>query len=249
MKQFLIYTIYLICFMPAMAEDLRFEEANTYFSEEKYEEAINTYEEILSSNVESAEIYYNLGNAYYKTGQLPKAILNFERALLLSPHDKDIRHNLEMVNTQITDKLETVGKFFLAEWFNNFKSITKSDTWAIISIITFGLFVFLIGVFFFSGQRVVKQISFFVGILLFFASFFAFNFSGAQKNKLVHRDSAIIFDPSVSIKSSPSTGGKDLFILHEGTKVKILENLREWKRIQISDGNEGWVHSSSIEMI
>ena len=249
MKRFLLYTICLICFTPVMAEDLRFEEANTYFSEEKYEEAITTYEEILNSNVESADLYYNLGNAYYKTAQLPKAILNYERAILLSPHDKDIRYNLEMVNTQITDKLENVGKFFLAEWFNSFKNTTKSDTWAIISISAFGLFIISLGIFFFSRQSAIKQISFFIGIIFFFGSFFAFNFSGAQKNKLVHRDTAIIFEPSVSIKSSPSTGGKDLFILHEGTKVKILESLMEWKRVQISDGNEGWIHSSTIEVI
>lgn len=249
MKRFITYIISLIFFVPLMANDIRFEKGNSFFLEEKYDEAISTYEEVLNSGMESADIYYNLGNAYYKSSKLPQAILNYERALLLSPHDKDIRYNLGMCNTQITDKLKHVETFFLKGWLTNFKNATKSDTWAIISIISFFVFALLFGFFFFSGKRTIKQISFSVGILFFFVSFIAFNFSGSQKHKLVNRDSAIIFEPSVAIKSSPSFGGKELFILHEGTKVKILESLNDWSRIAISDGNDGWIPTSAIELI
>ena len=231
------------------AQDTRFAKANELFGAEKYEEAVTAYAEILNSGVESGALYYNLGNAYYKSGKLPEAILNFERALLLSPHDKDIRYNLEMANLQITDKLDTVGEFFLVNWFNNFKNKTKSDTWALISIIAFVLSILGIGLFLFARKRALKQVSFSMAIVLFVISFLAFNFSASQKEKLTDRKSAIIFAPSISVKSSPSSGGTDLFILHEGTKVNILEQVSDWNRVVISDGNEGWIPASAIEII
>jgi len=249
MKKLAIYMLTLLSFTAVYANDNRFENANTLFSEEKYNEAITAYNEILNSGVESAEVYYNLGNAFYKSGALPKAILNYERALLLAPHDKDIRYNLEMANMQITDKLETVGEFFLITWVNGFKNKTKSDTWAIISIISFAVCILLIAIFFFSRGRSLKQLTFAGAIVLLVVALFAFNFSASQKNKLTQRTSAIVFEPSVSVKSSPSAGGKDLFILHEGTKVNILEELGDWKRIVISDGSEGWMPSTAIEVI
>ncbi len=249
MKKLAIYIICLLAVNSIYAQDTRFEKGNTLFSEEKYEEAINTYSEILNSGVESSEVYFNLGNAYYKSGKLPEAILNFERALLLTPHDKDVKYNLEMVNTQITDKLESVGEFFLLKWYNDFKSTNKSDNWAIISIITFAISVLGFGIFLFSRRRVLKQLSFSGAIILLVVSLFTFSFSSSQKEKLTNRNSAIIFEPSVSVKSSPSAGGTDLFILHEGTKVNILEELGEWRRIVIRDGNEGWMPATAIEVI
>lgn len=228
---------------------MRFDKANSLFTESKYEESITSYNEIINTGVESAKLYYNLGNAYYKSGNLPRAILNYERALLLAPHDKDIRYNLEMSNMQITDKLETVGDFFLTAWFKGFKNKTKSDTWAIISILSFAISILGLGLFLFSRKRAIKQVSFSTALLMFIVAFIAFNFSASQKDKLINRNSAIIFEPSVSVKSSPSAGGTDLFILHEGTKVNILEELGEWKRIVISDGNEGWMPASAMEVI
>ncbi|WP_075590083.1 tetratricopeptide repeat protein [Labilibacter marinus] len=249
MKKLITYIICFVAFINIHAQDNRFENGNTFFSEEKYEEAIEAYSEILDSGVESTEVYFNLGNAYYKTGKLPEAILSYERALLLSPNDKDVKYNLEMANMQVTDKLETVGEFILISWFEDFKNTNKSDSWAIISIIAFVLAALMIGFFFLSRSRAIKQFSFGMSILLVIVSVAAFNFAGAQKDRLTNRNTAIIFEPSVSIKSSPSAGGTDLFILHEGTKVEILEEVQGWNRIEISDGNDGWLPSSTIETI
>jgi tetratricopeptide (TPR) repeat protein len=231
------------------AEDARFINANELFTQAKFQEAAIAYEEILNSGVESGGVYYNLGNAYYKTGNLPKAILNYERALLMLPHDKDIRYNLEMANSQITDKLDTVDEFFIINWYHNFKNSTKSDTWALISILGFILSLTSIAIFLFSRPKGIKQISFFMGIILFLISLISFNFSANQKDKLTNRNSAIIFTPSVTIKSSPSASGTELFILHEGTKVRVIEKVSNWYRIQISDGNEGWAPEKSMEII
>ncbi len=242
--------VFTLAFCSAFAKkDTRFEKANEFFQNQNYKEAITTYEEILNSGVESGEIYFNLGNAYYKSGNLPRAILNYERAKLILPHDKDIAYNLKMANSQITDKLETVGEFFLINWFKSFRNKTKSDTWAIISIAAFAIGLLLMGIFLYSKSRTLKQISFYIGILLIITCVISFSFSAKQKNMLTQRNSAIIFEPSVTIKSSPSVSGTELFILHEGTKVKILESVGEWYRIQISDGNDGWLPISTVEII
>lgn len=249
MKKLITYIICLVAFVSIHAQDTRFENGNTLFSEEKYAEAIEVYNEILDSGVESAEVYYNLGNSYYKSSNLPEAILNYERALLLSPNDKDVKYNLEMANMQVTDKLDTVGAFFLVSWFEDFKNTNKSDSWAIISIVAFVIAALMIGFFFLSRKSIIKQFSFGMAIVLVAVSITAFNFAGSQKDKLTNRNTAIIFEPSVSIKSSPSFSGKDLFILHEGTKVEILEEVQGWNRIVISDGNDGWLPSSAIKTI
>ncbi len=230
-------------------EDSRFDKANEYFQNQEYSEAISEYEDILNSGVESGPLYFNLGNAYYKTGNLPKAILNYERAKLILPHDKDIAYNLQMANSQITDKLDTVGEFFLITWIKSFRNTTKSDTWAIMAMITFTLGLFFLGFFLFSKSRMYKQLSFYSAIVLIIICVFALSFSAKQKNMLTKRDSAIIFEPSVTIKSSPSVSGTELFILHEGTKVKILETVSDWYRIQIQDGNDGWLPISTVEII
>ena len=251
MKQLLLtLTLCFLALNIALAQnDNRFDKANQLFQDENYSGSIALYEEILSSGKESGSLYFNLGNAYYKQGKLPQAILNYERAKLMLPHDKDIAYNLKMANSQITDKLETVGEFFLATWLSGFRNSTKSDTWALISIISFVLALGLLAVFMFSNTKSIKQASFYIAIIFIATCMLSLSFSYGQKNELTNRNFAIIFTPSVTIKSSPSTGGTELFILHEGTKVKILETVGEWHRIQISDGNDGWLPISTIEVI
>lgn len=249
MKKFFTYIIAVMMVSSVFAEDTRFTQANQFFTDAKYQEAITSYEDILNSGLESGRVYFNLGNAYYKNGNLPKAILNYERAQLMLPHDKDVKYNLEMVNTQISDKLDTVGEFLVATWFNNFKNSTKSDTWAIISLIAFMITLVSLAFYLFTNNRNIKQISFFAGIILFTLTIVSFNFSANQKHKLTERNTAIIIAPSVTITSSPSLSGTELFILHEGTKVKIIEKVSDFYRIQISDGNEGWASLKSMEII
>ncbi len=250
MKKLIYICIFsMISWLQLSADDNRYENANSLYQDGNFTEAVNAYKDILNTGVESAGLYYNLGNAYYKSGKLPEAILYYERALLLAPQDKDIQYNLEMANTQITDKLESVDTFFLASWVKSFKNTTHSDSWAIISIITFALAVLCFGIFYFSGRKILKQVNFAFAILFILIAIFAFNFSASQKDKLSNRSTAIIFSPSISIKSSPSESGTDLFILHEGTKVNIVEQVGEWSRISISDGNDGWVKTSVYEVI
>lgn len=249
MKQVIILFVFCLSLGMVQAQDERFEAANKSYSDGEFQSAIESFEEILSTGVESGELYFNLGNAYYKNGELAKAILNYERALLLKPHDKDIKYNLELANTQTTDKIESVGEFFLSVWVSGIRNKTTSDTWAYIGIASFLLTLIFAAFFFFSNSVLLKKAGFYLGIGLLFASFASLAFSNSQKNKLTNRNNAIVFTPSLTVKSSPDASGTEIFILHEGTKVEILSTLGQWKEIQIADGTVGWIEETSITII
>lgn len=230
-------------------QDSRIEEANQSYANGNYQEAVELYDEILQSGLESAALYYNLGNAYYKSGELPRAIINYERALLLEPQEEDIRHNLELAYSQTADEIDEVGTFFMTRWFQSIRNLNDSDGWAVWSIIAFVLFLATLGFFLFGKNVTSKKIAFAFSVLLLLISVTTFSFSAHQKNKLVERDHAIIFTPTVNIKSSPAESGTNLFVLHEGTKVELVSKVGDWWNIKLQDGNEGWIHESDVEVI
>ena len=197
----------------------------------------------------SPEIYYNLGNSYYKLKNYPKAIINYERALLLSPGDEDVKFNLDMARANIVDKIDVVDRSFISIWFESIRNRASSDSWAVIAIVSFILF--LIGIFFyiFSKHIILKKIGFFGGAILLLISIYANVVSYKQQQKILERNTAIIISPSVTIKSSPSESGTELFILHEGTKVRVTDKVGEWSEIKIDDGNSGWIKASAMEII
>ena len=249
MKKNIIFILFSWLTVAVMAADnSKLTEANAEWRAENYGTAANMYEEILKEG-ESAAIYYNLGNAYYKLGKLGPAILNYERALLRDPDNEDILYNLEMANRQTIDKFEPIGRFFLLKWIDGLSSLYNTNTWAYISIISFIITLVLAGVFIFARVAWMKKTAFFTGIAILLISIIAFNFSGKQKNRLTAHDYAIIFSPTVTVKSSPDASGTELFLLHEGAKVKIKRQLSNWIEIQSVDGNVGWVESSEAETI
>lgn len=236
--------------MPAMAQDdQRFEKANELYTNAKFEEAAQAYEEILKTGVESPELYYNLGNTYYKSGLLPQAILNYERGKLLAPQNNDIAYNLELARSQTIDKIDQVGEFFLTKWISTLRNKADSDTWAYMSIAFFIGIIAMLLLFYFSRTATLKKTGFFVGILFLSLFIFSFSFSHKQKQKLINRKYAIIFAPTVTVKSSPDASGTEIFVLHEGTKVNIIDKLGEWCQIELSDGSKGWLNVSTMEMI
>ncbi|WP_029626573.1 tetratricopeptide repeat protein [Thermophagus xiamenensis] len=231
------------------AQDNRFEQGNEYYSQSEYEKAIEMYQSILQSGLESAAVYYNLGNAFYKSGKLPEAILNYERALLLSPQDNDIRYNLELAYEQTADKIDKIELFFLTKWFTSIRNLNDSDGWAIYSIVTFIIFLIGAGFYLFGKNSGTKKVAFSAAIIFLLSTITFYGFSSYQKDKLVNRTHAIIFTPTVNIKSSPDQSGTNLFVLHQGTKVELISKLGEWWNIRLEDGNEGWIHESDIEII
>lgn len=248
MKKITIIIFALLCtHMHAGAATLQ--EAAQLYGAQKYGEAAAMYESIIKEQGKSSEIYYNLGNAYYKLKQYPKAILNYERALLMSPGDEDTRFNLELSRAKITDKIDVIDRSFLSVWGDTLRNLCSSDTWSIIAIITFMLFIAGTGLYFFNTTVWLRKTGFFGALLMLMISITANFFAYRQKEKLLDRNEAIVISPSVTVKSSPADSGTDLFILHEGTKVKVTDKVGEWSEIKIEDGNTGWMQTSKMEII
>ncbi|GHT64898.1 hypothetical protein FACS189451_12600 [Bacteroidia bacterium] len=247
-KLFFILITIILATVKLSAQDI-LQSANEAYAKGDYAKAIEWYEAALKENGESATIYYNLGNSYYKANKIASSILNYERALLLDPGNGDIRFNLEIAKLKTVDKIEPVGEFFLTSWFHSVEDSLSTDAWSRFAIICFILLIVSLFLFFFSRKLFVKKVGFYVGIcllvLVIFGNIFAYN----QKKSLTQRDSAIIFVPTTTIKSSPADSGTDLFILHEGVKVKLKNKIGNWNEIETADGNVGWIKSGEITII
>lgn len=245
---FLLLPLFCACFMVQAQEEL-IKEAETAYTQENYPEAIQKYESILDNYGQSSQIYYNLGNAYYKSGMLASAILNYERALLFDPGDSDIRFNLQLAKERTIDKIEPIGDFFLKEWFTTIQNMGSTDVWAQLGVFSFILFIGCLLLFFFSRWIRLKKIGFYLGLVFLVIVIFSNIFARNQKKNLVNRSAAIVFSPTVTVKSSPDTSGTDLFILHEGTKVSVKSKVGEWNEIELEDGNIGWMPMKDLEII
>ena len=225
-------------------------QADSAYINNDFASAVYLYENILANQGESADIYYNLGNSYFKMDNIAKAIVNYEKALVLNPADGDIRFNLELAQSKTVDKVTPMSEIFLVTWMKDLTNLMSEKGWAKMGIITFILMLSMLALYFFSKKIALKKIGFISAVCLLFICVIANIFASSQKNKAESHGEAIIMAPSVTVKSTPNDGGTDLFILHEGHKVTIKDNtMREWKEIQLEDGNVGWVPTSVIEII
>ena len=224
-------------------------EADSAYVRGQYQQAITQYEELLKQGA-SADLYYNLGNAYYRTENIPEAVLNYERALLLSPGDRDIRFNLQIARSKTFDKIVPESEMFFVTWYRSLVSMMSVDGWARTALVALALTIILLLVYLFSEKLWLRKAGFFGGVALLVLFVVANIFAWQQKEELLHRKGAIIFAPSVTVKSTPAANGTDLFILHEGTKVDITDgSMKDWKEIRIADGKEGWIESKHIRVI
>ena len=239
----------LLCTVtPAGAQSL-VSQANEAYRNGDYARAVELYEQSGEQDGTSAAYFYNLGNAYYKSGLYPRAILNYERALLLDPGNDDVRFNLEMAQARIADKIEPLGTFFLDQWFTTLRNLFSSNVWAVIAVVAFLIFLAGVVVYFFVDRVVWRKIGFFASLLALLITIGANRFAAVQKQQLTQRESAIVFAPTIIAKSSPSESGTDLFVLHEGTKVYIVDRVGEWSEIRLEDGNRGWIPTDRLEVI
>ena len=211
--------------------------------------AIQVYETLLQQG-ESAEIYYNLGNSYYKSGDIARAILNYERALLLQPDNGDIRVNLEIANAKTIDKVTPIPEIFFITWVKSLINSLNIDAWAKVGIISFILCLIGLGIFFYAKTAKWERAGFIGGIILFAFVILCNIFAFQQKKAITIRNEAIVLSPSVTVRSTPSESGTSLFLLHEGHKVEIKDgSMQEWKEIRLKDGKVGWLPASTIEII
>ena len=233
----------------AQKPQMLIEKADKLYTEGKYQDAISNYEAVVGQGLQNAELYYNLGNAYFKIKNIPAAILNYERAHLLKPDDEDIEFNLDLARTYTVDKIEVLPEFFLVSFVKGFRNWFSSNSWAYIALISFALVLSLALFFWFSHSFEIRRYAFGVAVFLSMIFVVSLVFSISQKNQVVKRNSAIVFAPVVSAKSSPDESGKDLFILHAGTKVELIRPVGEWCEIKIADGNKGWIPKTSFQKI
>jgi tetratricopeptide (TPR) repeat protein len=245
---FLLFLLGSAIISNAQPENL-LKEANQLYASNEFAKAQKIYENIVGQGFESAELYFNLGNTCYKNQELTKAILYFEKARLLAPNDEEIQFNLDLVNQFVVDKIESLPRPFFLKWGQSILNLFTANGWAFLSILTFILMLSLAAFYIFSRNLSVRKISFTIGLFFLFISPLSFVLAGKQKLKLTHRNHAIIFSTTVTVKSSPSESGTDLFVIHEGLKVEIKEELGDWADIKLEDGNTGWVKKGVFERI
>ncbi len=221
-------------------------DANKAYTAGEFQKSVDLYEKLVKSGYSAAELYYNLGNAYYRIGDYKSAILNYERAKKLKPNDDNILINLEFCQKFVQDKIESVPKFFLINWLQLFLNLFSTEGWGIFSIVTFISFLSLALLFLFSKSLLFRKLSFYFGISFILISIVCFYASYKQNQVLNSHNTAIVFSQSVSVKSSPNESGTVLFIIHEGLKVSIIDNSEGWKEIKLNDGKVGWLPNEAI---
>ena len=222
---------------------------NKAYIAKNYDRAINDYEKILNEGFESPELYYNLGNSYYKKGILGKAILNYEKGLKLAPNNEDLKYNLKIANAHIVDKIETLPEFFLSRWWKNFAAIFPLNILTVILVVTFIVFLIAIWIFIFGKTGNSKKTGLFGGVFIF-AVFLLFIFVYITKvSEIKNSRYAIILSQEVTARTSPDETAKAVFVLHEGTKVRVEDKVGGWEQIKLSDGKKGWVPKGTFGLI
>ncbi len=227
----------------------KFYQGVTYFTAGSYDKALQVWNEIYRTGYRSANLDYNIGNAYFKLNNIPSAILYYERAYLLKPGDENINYNLQVARTLNVDRFQEIPELFFIKWYNFVSLSLSTNTWAKISIITFIVFLLFLSLYFYSSRHRSKILGFWFALLFIFLSISTLAFTIRNKSLVYNSHKAIITSPLISGKSSPDESGNDLFVLHEGTKVTIEDEVGEWLEIRLSDGNKGWVPGNSIIII
>lgn len=243
------FVLMILMLMPLSVNAITKQNADDEYAKGNYQQAIKDYQEILKTGV-SSEIYYNLGNAYYRTDNITQALLAYERALQLSPGDNDIRFNLQYARSKTIDKITPETEMFFVTWYNSLVNFTSVDRWANTAIVSIVMALLLILVFLFAPQMWARKSGFYgsaVFLLLFaFANLFAFQ----QKHELETKQGAIVIAPTVNVKKTPAVSGTDVFVIHEGTRVDITDRgMKQWRGVKLADGREGWLKTSQIEEI
>lgn len=214
-----------------------------------YLTAIEYYTTILDGGRHSAELYYNLANAYFKREQVGEALLNYNRALRLSPADEDIRHNLAFAEQSTKDSIEQIPEFFLSTWMRSVRNLMGGNTWTILSIVMLALALAMALLYLLAQPLTMRKTGFYsmavFGLLFIITTSFAWS---ARTEATAQRD-AIIMSSAASIKSSPDSNSTELFVLHEGTKVRVGEVMDKWAEVRIADGRKGWIEIDRIERI
>lgn len=245
---FIAFVIPSMCF-GADSMSALFASGNSSYNKGLYKEALATYQKVFNSDYESSALYYNMGNACYKTGDIPSALLYYGKAHKLSPGDEDINFNIRFVNLRTTDKIDEVPEFFLTRWWKGFILGISANSLAALSILFVLLASGILIVYFFTAAVAVKKSSFYGAVILFVIGAFVIFIAGMQVNYFNGHREAVIFSSSVIVKSGPVDKAGALFVIHDGTRVNVLEDSNGWLKIRLANGNEGWIRTGDAKEI
>ena len=227
---------------------LLFEKGNNYYNKGDYQNAIESYLAIIENGYHSSEVYYNLGNANYKIGNVAEANFYFEKAKMLSPNDKMIINNLEFAKNMTMDSIETLPQTQINLFFNDLLALMTTDNWSVLTMLTLWIVCILFLIYSFSNSIFIKRIFFSSGILSFLIFIF-FIYVTISKDRQENIKKGIIFSKEIGVWTEPNQRTEVLFFLHEGTKFEITDELEGWLKILISNGSEGWIKSNSIRLL
>lgn len=251
MKAFLLVYFLFSSLVISASTDYQkvFHDANIAYQKMDYEKSIELYSSLVKDGKVSSDVFYNLGNSYFKRGDFPKAILNYERAKKLAPDDEDISFNIKLAGLKVVDKMEAVPEIFYKRWFNALARSISADNWATLFVAMIWLLLGSAAYYFLAKSVGAKKLAFTL-LLLFLLLSISSGLMASRSHQITYTDKhAIIMAASVYVKSSPDENGNDQFILHEGTKVEVLDELNEWNKIRIANGSVGWMKSDEMERI
>ncbi|HNX44787.1 MAG TPA: tetratricopeptide repeat protein [Bacteroidales bacterium] len=251
MKRFALTICLLFPFAVLTAEtpEAMIVKGNKAYSQGHYEDAIALYGEVIRMGYESENLFYNLGNAYFKNNELPPAILYYEKALKIDPNDADTRYNLAVANSRIADKIEKIPELFYKRWWTNLKNLFSLDTLSVLIILFVITGLVLAGIYLVSRRMILRRVSFWSAAALLALAFVMLGIASQKNSQLKARKEGIVFTPTVTVKSSPDPSSIDLFVLHEGSKVLVQDSIGGWIEVKIANGSQGWILATDIRKI
>ncbi|HET8735071.1 MAG TPA: tetratricopeptide repeat protein [Pricia sp.] len=249
MKRIAQIVLLLISFLAFGQNEALFDSATEAYNKGQYQKAVDNYLEILDNGQHSAELYYNLGNAHYKLNQIAPSIYYYEKALLLKPNDPEIENNLGYAQNMTLDAIDQIPKTGLSKIYDNLIGFLSFDQWAYCAIVFMILFVSLYIAYHYFRYTSRKRSAFVLSVICFFLAIGSVVFAYLQYNEYKADRPAIIFAEESSVKSEPNKTSQEAFALHEGTKVNVLDQLNDWKKIRIADGTTGWIPSEDLRVL
>lgn len=247
-KYVLLTACLLVCALNAQNRAL-FDSATASYNTGNYEKAAQKYEEILKNGSHSASLYYNLGNSYYKLNKIAPSIFYYEKALLLDPGDSEIKNNLEFARNMTLDDIKPLPRTGISRIMDGLTGIMSFDQWAYTAVAMMILFVACYILYYYLRYASHKRLAFIISFAFLILSIISVSFSYLQYNSYTSEQPAIVFATETSVKSEPNARSQEAFVLHEGTKVRVLDQLDEWRKIELDDGSTGWLQEGKIKML
>jgi len=248
-------SVFLIIFVSvssitfAQKVDEKMKNAGQYYRNDVYDKAINIYEQLIKSGYEGKSLFYNLGNSYYRVGKVGYAILNYEKALKISPNDEDVKHNLAFARLSTVDRIQPLPEFFLFQWWETLLASYTVNGW---TYLTYLIYIILLSLFvgYFFVQTISQQkFILFSGLTVLIILALSVSLLIVKVNRETTQHSGVVITQSVTVKNSPDQKSSDAFVIHEGLKIKLEDKLDQWIKIRLADGKVGWVENDSVEKI